>query len=84
MFNRLNTAGTRPHPAYISVQPGDRMMSLLIGFFGVLLMLFAFFAEGVRGALSSGPLLPMSKAGRVIFFLAGVTLFAKAIWMRLG
>jgi hypothetical protein len=46
---------------------------------GVAFMFFAFYATGMRGALSHrGPTQPISTAGRAIFFLAGAAVFVDA------
>jgi len=46
--------------------------NVLVIILGVLLMLGAFFAKGMRAAFSRGPLLPITTAGRVILFIGGL------------
>ena len=39
---------------------------------GLILITGAFTVDGLRAAFSSGPLLPISKTGRVILFFGGI------------
>ncbi len=48
------------------------LTNILIVALGILLMLGAFFATGIRAAFSDGPLRPITKAGRMILFVGGL------------
>ncbi|PYY05833.1 MAG: hypothetical protein DMG69_25270 [Acidobacteria bacterium] len=51
---------------------------------GVLFMFAGFYAAGIRGAFGRGPSHPISKAGRVIIFLAGMAVFIDGLQRLLG
>ena len=52
----------------------------LVAFLGVLLMLGAFFARGMRAAFSrDGPMRPISVTGRVILFVGGLLVFLNGL-----
>jgi hypothetical protein len=60
---------------------------ILMCIIGVGFIFGAFYATGIAGALTRGPYHPISKAGRVIIFLAGMAVFVDGLeWLleRLG
>jgi len=57
---------------------------ILMCIFGILFIFGAFYATGIAGALSRGPYHPISKAGTVIIFLAGMAVFADGLEKLLG
>ncbi len=54
--------------------------NVLVPILGILLIVAAFLAKGIRGGIfCSGPLVPITKTGRVILFIGGVLVFIVGI-----
>jgi len=57
----------------------DIAANVLLATFGVFWMVAAFTATGMRGAFSSLPPVPISRAGRILAFVFGFLIAAMAI-----
>lgn len=57
---------------------------ILMCIIGVLFIVCAFYATGIRGAFSRGPSRPISKAARIIIFFAGMAIFIDGFERLLG